>query len=458
MITQNEVKKHKEEILKGFQLETTPTPKSLLALFFSGLISTFGIYSILKGMIEGKALYIALGIFVIILGVADTFKRGSLAKYYNSIIRKKILESGKILKLNLYIFFLAISFMVVFDIVGSFSTANYVEQKYKDYRATSSKEYELLKDEAKEGKTSLELYSQELTTWQNDKKDAYKICDEKWRGWKSKYKAKCKEEWRTNNPKPTKPTENGTVSVNDYKELKDGVNDDFLSKYIFYIVLFLSISLTLLLQYTTVSEIQDKKDDIEESLTGMIIGILQDRIHELETNFIQHETKRNELISNADKKEKELGRDFEERGKAISILSMEKAVQSRGETVKRIANNQYVPHDRAKAGFVDFSLNQEDIEPNQEPKEQNNKKDYNDEEMIYGLYANTFNSDNTKLTPKKDVININKRKEVEKISKIYKVLTKAGAIELRGNKGYYALKDYDEALKIYRDSLIGGER
>lgn len=229
--------------------------------------------------------------------------------------------------MQLYISLLALSFMVVFDMVGSFSTANWVEQKYQDFRATSSKEFELLEQNAKNGKTELNVYSQELTTWQSNKTSAYAVCDEKWKGWKAKYKADCKQEWEKNNPTPQKPTTGITVSVNDYQEVKSGANDDFLSQYIFYIILFLSVSLTLLLQYTTISEINDNYDTIKELLTEMMVGILQDRLTELEANYVHHETQRNELISRADQREKELGRDFEERGKAIALLALGKAVE-----------------------------------------------------------------------------------------------------------------------------------
>jgi hypothetical protein len=98
----------------------------------------------------------------------------------------------------------------------------------------------------------------------------------------------------------------------------------------------------------------------------MVIGILQDRLKELETNMVQHETKRNELISDGDKEEKKLNRDFEKRGKAISLLALGKAVDARGETVKRIANNEAMPMTTKKAGFVDVSFSSNQQKENEE--------------------------------------------------------------------------------------------
>ncbi len=458
-MTQNEFKKFREDILKGFQIPSTPTIKSLLGLFFSGLISVYGIYSILLSLgIEGNTMYKAIGVFVLILIVADTFKRGALARFYNSQIRN-VIVGAKVLKMQLVVSALALAFMVVFDIVGSFSTANYVEAKYQEFQATDSKEFELLESNAKIGQADTSLYSQELTIWQNDKKEGYQTCVEKWKGWKSKYKATCKEEWDSDNPKPIKPNSNGSVSVEDYKSVKDNANGDFLSEYIFYIILFLSLALTMLLQYTTISEIDNNKDDIDQSLTSMVIGILQDRLKELETNMIQHETQRNELLSDADKEEKKLGRDFETRGKAIALLGLGKAVDARGKTVHRIANNEYVNTDEAKAGFVVTPFSEE------EEKKTTKEELLTEDEIIDRLFFienikhkhTVMMGEEQKLNPKPKVINTAKRTEVNALSKVYKKLIRLGIAELRGNKGYYSLVSYKEAFKRIRRDEEGNK-
>jgi len=444
-MTQNEFKKFREEILKGFQLTSTPTVKSISALFFSGLISTFGIYSILLSVgIRDNTMYKAIGIFILILIVADTFKRGALTRYYNSLIRNLIIGS-KVLKMQLYVSILSLLFASVFDGVGAFSTANYVEAKYQEFQATNSKEFELLESNAKNGQSELSIYTQELAVWQQDKKDGYQKCMERYKGWKAKYKATCKDKW-DNDPKhakPIKPNASGSVSVSDYKSVKEDTNSDFLSEYIFYIILFLSLALTMLLQYTTISEIQNNKDEIDQSLTSMVIGILQDRLSELETNMVQHETKRNELISSGDKEEKRLGREFEKMGKGISLLSMGKAVEARGKTVERIANNQYVPTEEAKAGFVATSFSSNQQEESQDIKEDDSNY-LRVGEIILRLWDYDKVKAGDKLVSKPKVININKRKHVEALTKVYVSLVKKGYAELRGNKGYFALVNMNE--------------
>ena len=440
-MTKRALNKHKKAILSTVQISYAPTLKSSTALAFSGAISTFGVFSLIDGAVTGDNLSYTLGVFILILIVADTFKRGALSRYYNSIIRTNITLKGKVLKLQLAVFFLALLFMVMFDFIGSFSTANYIEQKYQDYRATSSKEYSLLQDSATNAKSELSLYSQELTAWQTEKSDASQNCNDQWNGWKAKYKAKCKTEWEATHPKPTKPNSSTSVQVADYKEMKQGVNDDFLSRNIYNIVLFLSMALTLLLQYTTISEIQDERDEIDEMLTPQLMGTLNDRLLILETNAVEHEAERNELIRTADKAHKTEERKFEELGEGMKVISLQKATTARGQTLQRIANNEYVPQETSKAGFVHnpFSSNQQ----NQEQEPPLAKSD-----LINLLWNNGEVKIGDKLTPKTKVINSNKRRDGELLVFVYKLLVQSGYAELRGNQGYYAVADYQTALGV----------
>jgi len=89
-MTKRTLDKHKKEILKTVQISYAPTAKSISALIFSGAISTFGIYSLIAGAVKEDYISVALGIFILILIVADTFKRGALSRYYNSQIRHYI--------------------------------------------------------------------------------------------------------------------------------------------------------------------------------------------------------------------------------------------------------------------------------------------------------------------------------------------------------------------------------
>ena len=443
-ITRDEFNTQKEAVLSGFQISSRPTLKSISALFFSGLISTFGIYSILLSMkIEGNNLYKAIGIFIIILIVADTFKRGALANYLNSVTRNNILGNVKTRKMQLIISGLALSFMLVFDVVGSVSTANYTEQSYQDFRATNSKEFELLESKAEQGKSTNSNYTLELTTWKESKSEEVTRCAT--RNITQKYRTICLDKWKEKNPMPVNPKADTTVNISDFKELKSESNEDFLSNYMFYIIFFLAMALTMLLQYTTLSEILESHEDIRETLTPEVVGILQDRISELETNMIMHETERNELISDSDREEKTHKRQFEKLGKAIQLLGISKAVDARGDTVQRIANNHYVPQQESKAGYVKNPFSSQP-----QPKVKAVSQ--------YLIFLRLFDYEESplkveasgvRLKPTEKVIAVNHKGESEALYTLYNTLIDLGIIELREDGRYYSLMGFTEADKIF---------
>jgi len=60
---------------------------------------------------------------------------------------------------------------------------------------------------------------------------------------------------------------------------------------------------------------------------------------------------------------------------------------------------------------------------------------------------------NEKLNPKSKVINTSKRGEMQRLSKVYKIMRELGIAELRGNKGYFSLMDYDKAYIIFEKEV-----
>lgn len=137
----------------------------------------------------------------------------------------------------------------------------------------------------------------------------------------------------------------------------------------------------------------------------------------------------------------------------MKILSLQKATQSRGETIKRISNN--IPYSKeeptAKAGFVNFGAMPTE-EPKKEEPKQNPFNGGNTEFLIRRLWNNGEIKANEKLVSKSKAININKRKEVEAIGNLYRILVEKKAIKMKGvNGGYYALTDMEKAINLYWD-------
>jgi len=382
------------KILSDYLINSSHDLKSVGGLVVSGIISTFGVYSLIRpfftdGEVTNTAtLNTALIAFVIVLIIFDTVKRGAFTKYFNSLLKKKIIES-KVKRGYLVIAIFATVFMIGLDTLGSWSTAEKGASLYTQFKTNSSTEYQILQQNAENGKIEANNYPLQLEAWKQSKKDAYNTCMEQWKGWKAKYKAKCKKDWNNAHPMP-QPTSTGQIKIDDYKNIKED-NQSFLDKYLFTILFILLSLMTLLMQYLTISKIYDDYNDIEESLTFDRISFIQDTIQEHEQILAEHEQQTAELLANAQREKKSKDRKFVEIGEAIAITHKEKRNATRAETVKRIANNTYVPVESSKAGFVDpfpFSSNQ----PKKEQSEKIDQwKDYKEQlgiENIIDYYNN----------------------------------------------------------------------
>ena len=119
-------------------------------------------------------------------------------------------------------------------------------------------------------------------------------------------------------------------------------------------------------------------------------------------------------------------------------------VETRGKTVLRIANNEYVPKEESKAGMIHnpFSSNQQEEEQYQPTAEK---------EIFNRLFLDK--EANEKLNPKSKVINPSKRAESEALSRVYKKMVSRGIAELRGNKGYYSLMGYSDAWLAFKSEV-----
>lgn len=415
------------EILNRYLIDGSHDIKSIFGLIASAIVSTIGVYNFLDSVTTTeRALYIAIGFFITLLAVVDTIKRGALTKYFNGLLKKLIRG------LNIAIFYLFIAifgaiFAFTLDIVGSHSTAQFLIKKYQEHKSTSSKEFEILEANAKSGKDSTMLYIQMVNDWRADEQKAKQDCDSKWRVPKYRTKnSQCMENWRNSNPKPTKEILNtqSTISLSDYKAIQTQ-NEDFITRYGFYIAFALFVALTALFQYLTIAKLYDQYREILESLTTERIEFINDTIKEHESILAEHEQQVAEMMADSEREKKAQDRKFQEVGEAIAITHKKKLVNTRAKTVKRIANNDYVPQEQSKTAHI-----------------YTGKEPFNKEEIIYKLFLNGEAKKGDKLTAKGELINIKNRAENEKMVALYSELERLGLINNKTGRGYYALVDY----------------
>jgi len=366
----------KNKILADYLIDGSHDLKSVGGLVVSGIVSTFGVYSVIRPFFsEQSMLTTALISFVIVLVIFDSIKRGALTKFFNSLLKKKIISS-KAKKGYLVIAVFATIFMILLDVLGAWSTAEKGAKLYTQFNTNDSTEFQILQQNAESGKAIASNYTLELQTWRESKSEALTNCNDKWKGWKAKYKATCKEDWNRANPMP-KQTVNGQIKIADYKAIKDD-QEGFLDRWLFTILFVLLSLMTLLMQYLTIAKIYDDYNEIEESLTFDRISFINDNIQEHETILADYEQDIAEMIADSTREKKGKDIKFQKIGEAIAITHKQKRNDTRAKTIKRIANNQYVNKEEAKAGFVynPFNPNEnsqtvnQSVKPNEETKGQ----------------------------------------------------------------------------------------
>lgn len=421
----------KNKILQKYLIQGSHNLKSLGGLFASGVVSTFGVFTLVKPFFsEETSLYIALTSFVMLLILLDTIKRGAFTKFLNSLL-KKIILGKKASKTYFIIFVGAFSFLVFLDLLGVLSTAEKGANLYSQSKTTESTEFKILEQNAENGKQATATYSTTLTVWQEVKKGADLACTEQWKGWKAKYKAKCKKEWLEANPMP-KNTANANIEISDYKKIKKSFGG-FLDNWLQTILTIVLSLFTLLMQYLTLAKIYDDYDEIEESLTDTRVNFINDDIQEHFTILAEYEQEQSKMYANSEREKKAQDLKFQEVGEGIAITNKKKMVGIRGETLKRIANNTTHTEVKKKSAFVNVK---------------GEKKAFNKDEIFLKLFLNGTAKVGDFLTPKTDLINVKDRKQNADMVAFYKELEGINLVEFKTGTGYKALVNYSSFKQI----------
>ncbi len=415
----------KNKILERFLIQGSHNLKSIGGLLVSGIVSTFGVYTLIKPFFSSQtSLYIAIIAFIVLLIILDTIKRGAFTKFLNSLL-KKIIINKAISKTYLIIFIGAFIFLVGLDFLGVLSTAEKGANLYSQSKTTESTEFKILEQNSENGKAQNSNYTEVLKVWKETKAESYKNCDEEWKGWKSKYKAKCKKKWLEKNPMPQN-TANANIKISDYKEIKKGFNG-FLDEWLQTILTIILSLFTLLMQYLTIAKIYDDYDEINESLTCTRIAFINDTIQEHFSILAEYEQAQAEMLADSEREKKAQDLKFQEVGEAIAITHKVKMVETRGKTVKRIANNSYIPKEESKSAFV---------------RTGKEKKEFNKEEIIFKLFLNGKAKKGDKLTSKGELINVKDRGQNEKMVALYEELENKKLLVFKTGKGYFSLVDF----------------
>jgi hypothetical protein len=319
-----------ELALKDELIKFGTSKVELSAIIFSAVVSVFGIYQVAQAKASGmNLLYIMLGL-VVLLVVLDQVKRRGFVNLFNNMIKDKILDRVKSYGVEKLSIFLAVSILIVFDLVGSWSTADHLAKAYRDNKVNNSYELQVDRKAKAEAQGQLAQYRADLSEWQSSKNDAFQICADKWKGWKSKYNANCKAEWLADNPKPRKVdyTNYRGLSMATVHRAEQKADDEFLVKYLFWILLFFFMSLTLIAQRMTVESIIEEFKARMEDLGDEKIIVLKKRINALMNVKAKHEDGRTDVLKRKEEAEDTIERKKEEHEAVIAVEAMQRALEA----------------------------------------------------------------------------------------------------------------------------------
>ncbi len=132
---------------------------------------------------------------------------------------------------------------------------------------------------------------------------------------------------------------------------------------------------------------------------------------------------------------------------AQNVQFLEMMAQNKQQTMQQL--NQVLEF-VAKGNQIDPYAMQTASTPTAEPIQEERKIGFqasSKEEMLSILFGNGEINPSEKLAPKSLVVDITKRQENQRLTDFYKELVNIGVIENRVGKGYYAITDYQTALK-----------
>jgi len=315
--------------LQNVLIKFKTTKKELMAILFSALVSAFGVYQIIVSrMSKEDVIYTMIGL-VIILAILDQVKRRGLISLFNDMIKDKILGRENSYTFAKIILGLTVGILFMLDVVGSWSTSEYISQSYKNSQITKSEEFIYDNMKKEENKANNQAYLADMATWNAQKADAFEICHNKYIGWKKKYEANCKADWLKFNPAPNRSEyiNYSGMSANTFNAVKSKTEDEFLVKYLFWFLLFFFMSLTIIAQKLTVSDTIEEYKEIMEDLTPKMIGVYIDRIKKLISVKANNENEVSTIIEKREVETDAVHRQIEEHQAVKAIEEMRKAIK-----------------------------------------------------------------------------------------------------------------------------------
>ena len=408
-------------------------------------VTLYGFYLFLQTVVDTEyVIYLTLAFLGILLVYIEHHRAELIADWLGSRLEKFVNKLATIPTIGFMVGIAITVLFIALDTWGAMQSADSIERMLVNGIVKNSEQYKIEDAKAKSEVNEAKAYQEQLREWRTAKSEHYNGCNASWRV--PKYRTKnqqCKDKFIEVKPTAVNST-GGTIALGTYNAMEAKAKADVSGYRKMFFWVFLGFS--ILLNYFAMASLFNQYRKKRKELTVDMIDELTDRLELMNAEKINKISMSTKAQKQKLEEKNIIDVEIEKETYNIVIAKRAKALMRKREIPLKIMDNEHIMENK-KAGFVatPFSFNQQKEE----------SSNLSGEELIYALYADvnitTGDEKDRKLITRAKVINTTKRTEVQNLSKIYSILTKRGIIELRGNKGYFAIEPIEKALQTYRE-------
>jgi len=411
-------------------------------------VTLYGFYLFLQTVVDTEyVIYLTLAFLGILLVYIEHHRAELIADWLGSRLEKLVNKLATIPTIGFMVGIAITVLFIALDTWGAMQSADSIERMLVNGIVKNSEQYKIEDAKAKSGVNEAKAYQEQLREWRTAKSEHYDSCNQSWRV--PRYRTKnqqCKDKFREAKPTAVNST-GGTIALGTYNAMEAKAKADVSGYRKMFFWIFLGFS--ILLNYFAMASLFNQYRKKRKELTVDMIDELTDRLELMNAEKINKISMSTKAQKQKLEEKNIIDVEIEKETYNIVIAKRAKALMRKREIPLKIMDNEHIMENK-KAGFVatPFSFNQQKEE----------SSNLSGEELIYALYADvnitTGDEKDRKLITRAKVINTTKRTEVQNLSKIYSILTKRGIVELRGNKGYFAIEPTEKALQTYREEGV----
>jgi len=414
---------------------------SYFPIFVSLGITLYGFFLFLQTIVDTEyVIYGTLAFLGVLLIYIEHHRADLIADFLGSRLEKLINSLATIPNIGLMVGIAITVLFIALDTWGAMQSADSIERMLVDGIVKHSEQYKIEEAKAKSGVNKAKAYQKQLSEWRKAKREHYNGCNQSWRV--PKYRTKnqqCKDKFTESKPTAVNST-GGTIAISTYNEMEAKAKEEVAGYRKMFFWVFLGFS--ILLNYFAMASLFNQYRKKRKELTPETIDELADRLELMNAEKINKLSMSTQAQKQKLEEKNIIDVEIEKETYNIVIAKRAKALTRKREIPLKIMNNENIMEQK-KAGFVATSFSS-----NQQEESQDIKEDDSNYLRVGEIILRLWNYDKVKagdkLVSKPKVININKRKHVEALTKLYTSLVKNGYAELRGNKGYFALVNMNE--------------